>query len=96
MVKLLLCILSAALLAVCILRLREQRMEWGNQAAQLHDQIRSQQARLWNQQMQIAVYTAPNAIAQTVKGHHFDMVPQSPMATHQASWIERHRDPDAE
>ena len=43
--------------------------------AQLHQKINNQQAKLWNQQLQIAVFTAPNAIEKTVKGQQMDMVP---------------------
>jgi len=54
MVKLLICTLSAAALAACVLQLRQQRLQINYQTAELHDQIREQQARLWNQQLQIA------------------------------------------
>lgn len=96
MIKLLISVFAAATLALLILQLRQQRLELGYQSAQLHDQIRSQQARLWNQQMQIAVYTAPNAIAQTVKGHHLEMVPQTPLAGRGANWVEAAHEADAE
>ena len=75
MVKLLICTLSAAALAACVLQLRQQRLEVNYQTAELHDRIREQQAKLWNQQLQIAVFTAPNAIEKTVKGDQIDMVP---------------------
>lgn len=79
MAKLLICVLSAAALAVLTLHLRQQKMELGYQANELHEQVRAQQAKLWNQQMQIAIYTAPNAIEQTVNSQDLKMVPQSPL-----------------
>jgi hypothetical protein len=78
MVKLLICVLSAAGLAVCVLQLRQQRLELGYQNAELHEQIRGHQSRLWDQQLQIATFTAPNAIANTVNAHDLKMVPRQP------------------
>jgi cell division protein FtsL len=75
MLKLLICLLSATLLAFFVLDLRQQQLELGHQTAQLHEKIKNQQAKLWNQQLQIAVYTAPNAIERTVTGQQMDMVP---------------------
>ena len=75
MIKLLICLLSATVLAFYVLELRQQQLELSHQTAQLHEQIKDQQARLWNQQLQIAVFTAPNAIEKTVKGDQIDMVP---------------------
>lgn len=75
MVKLLICLLSATVLGFFILNLRQQQLELGYQTAQLHEKIKNQQAKLWNQQLQIAVFTAPNAIEKTVKGQQIDMVP---------------------
>ena len=96
MVKLLICLFSAAAIAACVLQLRQQRMELGHQNSELNDQINSQQAKLWSQQMQIAVYTAPNSIQQTVKAYDLEMVSQSDVATATPSWIEPGVDPDAE
>ena len=87
MLKLLLCVLSAAVLAALVLQLRQQRQELGFQNRRLHDQIKGQQARLWNQQLQIAVYTAPNAIQQTVSNHNLKMVPQAPLPRGRSYWI---------
>lgn len=79
MVKLMICTLGAAALALSVLQLRQQRMELGREANELHEQIRDQQGRLWNQQMQIAMFTAPNAIRQTVNTHDLNLVPQLPL-----------------
>lgn len=76
MVKLLICLFSAAALAVTVLQLRQQHLELGYQNAELHEQIRSHQAKLWDQQLQIATFTAPNAIANTVNSHDLKLVPR--------------------
>ena len=88
MLKLLLCVLSAAILAGLMLQLRQQRQELGYQNSRLYDQIKDQQAKLWNQQLQIATYTAPNAITQTVKTQDLKMVPQAPLPRGRTHWID--------
>jgi hypothetical protein len=88
MLKLLICILGTAAIAALVLQLRQQRQELGYQNSRLHDQIRDQQARLWNQQLQIAVYTAPNAIRQTVSNHDLKMVPEAPLPRGRTYWID--------
>ena len=65
MIKLFLTLLVFALIAAAMLQLREQKREIGYEINQLHSSIESKQAALWNQQLQIAIYTAPNAIART-------------------------------
>ena len=87
MLKLLLCLFSAVLLGVLMLQLRQQRLELNHQANKLHNQIEAQQAKLWNQQLQIAVYTAPNAISQTVGAHELKLVPQSPLHVGPSNWM---------
>jgi cell division protein FtsL len=78
MVKMLICVVSALALGVMVLQLRQQRLELNFKISQLHRQIESNQAKLWNQQLQIAVYTAPNAIQHTVSNHDLKLVPRSP------------------
>ena len=58
--------------------------------------LNAQQAKLWSQQLQIAVYTAPNAIQQTVKSHDLKMVSQSPVHSKNANWTDASANPDAE
>lgn len=96
MIKLLICTLTAAVLAACVLQLRQQRLQVNYQMAELHEQIRDQQSRLWNQQLQIASFTAPNAITQTIDTHNLRMVPQAPLPRHKAGWMDGGRNPDAE
>jgi hypothetical protein len=96
MLKMLICLASGVVLGGLTLQLRQQRMELGHDTSQLNDRINAQQAKLWSQQLQIAVYTAPNAIQQTVKSHDLNMVSQSPVRSKNANWIEPTANPDAE
>ncbi|MBC8105406.1 MAG: hypothetical protein H7Z14_02355 [Anaerolineae bacterium] len=96
MLKLLICLVSALFISVALLQLRQQRLELNYQANRLHNQIEEHQAKLWDQQLQIAVYTAPNAISRTVGQQKLDMVPQSPMPARKQNWIDVKNDPDAE
>lgn len=95
MIKLLLCLGSGALLAMALLQLRDQRLSLDHQQTELHQEIKAQEARLWNQQLQIAVYTAPNAIAQTVNTDHLKMVPEAAVPGRR-SWTEQTETQDAE
>jgi cell division protein FtsL len=87
MLKLLLCLFASVLLSVLMLQLRQQRLELNHEANKLHNQIESHQAKLWNQQLQIAVYTAPNAISETVGAHDLKLVPQSPTHVGPSNWM---------
>src|SRR3989440_8647407 len=95
MVKLLICIFCGLLLAVVMLQLRQQHLELSHQCNQVHTQIESQQAKLWNQQLQIAVYTAPNAIQKTVGQQQLKLVPRSPLPAGKSNWIDAKGDPGA-
>ncbi|MGH7179832.1 MAG: hypothetical protein ACREJC_20825 [Tepidisphaeraceae bacterium] len=96
MLKLLICLTSAVILAVLLLQLRQQRLELNFQVNRIHNQIENQQSRLWEQQLQIAVVTAPNAIAKTVGEQKLKMVPQTPVPASHASRHDSHDNPDAE
>ena len=76
MVKMLLCIFGAMGLAVMVLQLRQQHLELSYKVNRLHREIEALQAKLWNQQVQIAIYTAPNAIQETVKTQDLHLVPR--------------------
>ena len=93
MVKLLICLVGGALIAVSLLQLRQQQLQLGHQCNDLHRQIRGRQSKLWNQQLEIAVYTAPNAIAQTVANHDLKLVPESPAVAGRPSWTDADTDP---
>lgn len=96
MIKLLLCLLCASAIAAVTLELRQQKLELSCQANRLHSQIEQSQSKLWDQQVQIAVYTAPNAIAKTVGDRKLDMVMTAPLPAGRADWIDVHDDPAAE
>ena len=96
MLKLLLCLFSAVTVAFVTLELRQQRLNLNYQTNKLHNQIESRQAKLWNQQLQIAINTAPNAIAKTVGDHEIKMTPRAPLPAQAARWLEPGNNPDAE
>jgi len=79
MLKLLLCLVTSAVLAVVVLQLRQQHVNLNYQVNRLHNQIESHQAELWQQQLQIAMYTAPNAIARTVGDHALPLIAPKPV-----------------
>lgn len=78
MLKLLLTLILATLIGVVLLQLRQQRLVINYQNSKLHRDIESAQAKLWNQQLQIAAYTAPNAVFNTVNTEGLKMVPRQP------------------
>lgn len=96
MLKLILTLTFTMLLAVVLLQLRQQRMELNFQTNRLHNQIRQSQAKLWDQQLQIAIYTAPNAISKTVGQQNLKLVPASPLPDASIRWIDPQYNPDAE
>jgi cell division protein FtsL len=79
MLKLLLCLAVAVVTAACLMQLRQQRLELNHQTAQLHNQIESRQARLWNQQLQIAKVTAPPALHDTIGKNNLHLTPLNPV-----------------
>ena len=93
MLKLLLCMFFSAVLGATLLELRQQHLELNFQTNKLHNEIEQTQAKLWNQQLQIAVYTAPNAISETVGKCDLNMVPQTPLPAEKANWIDPSRGP---
>lgn len=92
MLKLLLCLVGALILATLLLQMRQQNLGLSYQNNKLHRQIEHSKATLWNQQMRIAIYTAPNAIARTVGDHELNMVPVNPLPGQKARWIEQKAD----
>ena len=95
MLKLVICLITSALVAICLLQLRQQNMQLGNQCNELHGKIRGRQSKLWSQQLEIAVYTAPNSISQTVANHDLKLVPQTPPPVGKRHWIDVSFDADA-
>jgi len=78
MVKLVMCLVFALLLAAAMLQLRQQSLELNFENNRLHGQIEAKQADLWSQQLRIAEVTAPNAIAARVKAGGLEMVQPTP------------------
>ncbi|CAN5416684.1 hypothetical protein BH10PLA1_BH10PLA1_20440 [soil metagenome] len=87
MLKLLLCLISSAVIAAAMLQLREQKREISYQISKFHTQIESRQAKLWSQQLQIAVYTAPNAISKTVGNQGGKFGPPKPLPAERGNWM---------
>ena len=96
MLKLLICLFGSAVIGVLVLQLRQQHLDLGHQTAELHEQIRARQAKHWDQQVQIAIYTAPNAIQKTVDAHSLKLSPETPLPGGKGNWIDVSKDPDAE
>ena len=91
MLKVLICLVCGLALAAVMLQLRQQKLELAHQCHQLHSKIEQTQIKLWNQQLQIAIYTSPSAIKQTVEQHDLTLVPSQPYVPADPS-----QDPDAE
>jgi len=90
MLKLLLCLLCGSATAVALLELRQQRLDLTFQTNKLHNQIEASQVQLWNQQLSIAVATAPNALAAAARGKDLKLAAGN--AAVKRSWVD---DPDA-
>lgn len=90
MLKLLICLLCGAATAVAMLELREQRLNLMFETNKLHNEIESSQSVLWNQQLAIAVATAPNSLAAATHGK--DLKLGGDNTPIHRSWVD---DPDA-
>jgi cell division protein FtsL len=88
MLKLLICLISSMAVAVCLVQLRQQRLELNHQTSQLHNEIESRQARLWNQQLQIANVTAPPALQAALDKQDLKLTNLAPIDTAPVSWID--------
>ena len=88
MLKLLLSLTSFVLIAAAMLQLREQKRELGYQISKYHSQIEARQAKLWGQQLQIAICTAPNAITQTVSNQDLKLAPPKALPAEHGRWME--------
>ena len=78
MLKLLLCLLVSVLTGACLMQLRQQRLELNHQTSLLHNQIESQHAKMWNQQLQIARVTAPPALRESIGKQDVRLAPLTP------------------
>ncbi len=86
MLKLILCLTCGLVIAVATLQMRQQQLELKHQAATLQQSIEKQQSKLWNQQVLIAMMTAPSAIKETV-GEDLDLVSSSNLPEEAADWM---------
>ncbi len=86
MLKLLLCLVCGSATAMALLELREQRLNLAFETNKLHNQIEASQGQLWNQQLEIAVATAPDALAAAAKGK--DLKLTSGKAAVEQSWVD--------
>ena len=55
------------------MHLRQQQLELKHEAARLQSAIDGQQAKLWNQQLQIAAATGPRVLKETISQHHLPL-----------------------
>ena len=88
MIKLLLCLLATMATAICLMQLRQQRLELNHETSQLHNAIESRQARLWNQQLKIADLTTPPAVKTAVKKQDLRLTPLAPVGIAPSTWID--------
>ena len=88
MLKLLLCLIAATAVAVCLVQLRQQRLDLAHQTSQLHAAVEGRQALLWDQQVRLAAVTAPPAIGRSAGSHHLDLIPVKPTATPATDWVD--------
>lgn len=68
MLKLLVCIAAIFGISVCLLQLRQQRLNDRWELNRLHGQVEKSQAKLWNQQLGIAAATTPQALDGKLRG----------------------------
>jgi hypothetical protein len=85
MTKLLLCLVCAFALGAAMLQLRQQELELRYRSAWYQEQIEARQGKIWNQQLQIATYTSPSALAKTI-GPELELVPASNLPGGAADW----------
>lgn len=91
MLKLLICLLCGSVTAVMLLELRQQRLNLTFETDKLHNQIEASQAQLWNQQLSIAIATAPNALAAAAKDQNLKLNAANSIG--KPSWVD---DPSAD
>jgi cell division protein FtsL len=91
MLKILICLITSMAIAVCLVQLRQQRLELSHQTSLLHNQIESRQARLWNQQLQIANATAPTALQASIGKQDLKLTQLVPTEQAPTGWIDNPR-----
>ncbi len=88
MIKLLLCLLATVATAVCLVQLRQQRLELNHECNQLHNTIEASQSRLWNQQLQIAADTSPGALDKRISENRLQLEPLGSVGSAGTNWID--------
>jgi cell division protein FtsL len=88
MLKLLICLIVTMSIGVCLIQLRQQRLELNHQVSLLHNKIESRQAKLWNQQLQIAKVTAPPALQASIGKQDLKLTNLAPIGTAPTAWID--------
>jgi cell division protein FtsL len=78
MLKLLTCLIAAIAVGVALLQTRQQHLEINYQINKLHNRIESQQAKLWNQQLQIAIHAGNTTLAKSLDTRSLNLVPATP------------------
>jgi uncharacterized membrane-anchored protein YhcB (DUF1043 family) len=86
MVKMLLCLVCGLVVGTAALQMRQRQLELRHKATTLQEQIERKQARLWSQQLQIAMHTAPNALGTTV-GKDLGLVPEARLPEKAGNWM---------
>jgi cell division protein FtsL len=72
--------LCGVLTGALLLQLRQQHLHLEYETNRLHNQIEATQAQLWNQQLSIAVCTAPNALTAAARGQDLKLTAATPTA----------------
>jgi hypothetical protein len=86
-IKMLICLVCAFLVALATLQLRQQELELRHRAAALQEQLQARQAKMWEQQVVIASKTAPNALTATVAGQDLKLVPAGKLPLAAGDWV---------
>ena len=87
MLKLMLCLVCAFVIGTVALQLRQQELELRHQATDLHQKIQAKQSKLWSQQVEIAVYTAPNAISKSLGEVEWRLKPERHLPEGAGAWM---------
>jgi cell division protein FtsL len=87
MIKIIICLSCGMIMAVVMLQLRQQELELRHQAADLQIRIQNHQAKLWQQQLEISVYTAPNAVTKIVQDQDLKLVPEASLPLAAGDWV---------
>jgi hypothetical protein len=78
MLKLLLCLIAFVAVGVALLQTRQQHLEINYQINKLHNRVESQQAKLWNQQLQIAIHAGNATLSKSLDTRALNLVPAAP------------------